>query len=362
MIPAEAILRLEVLPASRLSRLTSDGQGGVLGGACFSHPPLPLDGAPPGTTELPLLAVDMILPPGEEAICEVWHSAEPLESGRHGPIRYRQGETLLFGCVSLDETAGDARAPLLATTEAAYQSIFELLDARGYHALRFWNYFPAINRESHTMERYRQFNIGRQDAFHAHGRPVIGKVPAACALGSAGGGLQIAFLAVRGNVKCVENPRQLSAYHYPSQYGPRSPTFSRAGLVNLGGRDMLFISGTASIVGHQTLHDGDVAAQTRECLQNIAAIVDEANRQAPSADFRLDSLAYKVYVRHPENLATVRREMAQFIGAPVSAVFLQADVCRADLLVEIEASGGHAIGPSQADISSGSTPCLSTIA
>ena len=33
----------------------------------------------------------------------------------------------------------------------------------------------------------------------------------------------------------------------------------------------------------------------------------------------------------------------QFIGAPVSAVFLQADVCRADLLVEIEASGGHAI-------------------
>ena len=139
----------------------------------------------------------------------------------------------------------------------------------------------------------------------------IGNVPAACALGSAGGGLQIAFLAARANVISVENPRQLSAYHYPSQYGPRSPTFARAGLVRLGGRDMLFISGTASIVGHQTLHDGDVAAQTRECLHNIAAIVAEANRQAPGADFRLDSLAYKVYVRHPEDLATVRREMAQ---------------------------------------------------
>jgi len=356
MMTAEAILRLEVLPASQLSCLAGDGQGGVLGGACFSHPARPLDAG-----DLPLLAVDMSLPAGDEAICEVWHSAEPLESGRHGPVRYRQGETLLFGCVSLDEVAVDVRPPLQAATEVAYASIFELLEARGYQALRFWNYFPAINRESHHKERYRQFNIGRQDAFLAHGRSVIGNVPAACALGSAGGGLQIAFLAARTNVISVENPRQLSAYHYPSQYGPRSPTFSRAGLVKLGGRDMLFISGTASIVGHQTLHHDDVAAQTRECLHNIAAIVAETNHQAPGADFRLDNLAYKVYVRHPENLATVRHEMAQFIGVPVSAIFLQADVCRADLLVEIEASGGHAIGPSPADISSGSKPCLSSV-
>lgn len=359
MVPAEDMLRLEILPASQLSRLAGDGQGSVLGGACFSHHARPLD-----TADLPLLAVDMILPQGEEAICEVWHSAEPLQSGRHGPIRYRQGETLLFGCMSLDEAAPhDARAPLQATTEAAYQAIFELLEARGYQTvLRFWNYFPAINRESHSMERYRQFNIGRQDAFLAHGRSVVDKVPAACALGSAGGGLQIAFLAVRANVVGVENPRQLSAYHYPSQYGPRSPTFARAGRVKLGGRDMLFISGTASIVGHQTLHHGDVAAQTRECLHNIAAIVAEANRQAPGAGFRLDGLAYTVYVRHAEDLATVRREMAHFIGAPVSAVFLQADVCRADLLVEIEASGGHAIGSCQADISTGNMPCPTTVA
>ncbi len=359
MMPAEAILRLEVLPASRLSCLAGDGQGSVLGGACFSHPALTLDA---GT--LPLLAVDMRLPAGEEAICEVWHCAEPLASGRHGPIRYRQGDTLLYGCLSLDEaTLQDARSPLQATTEAAYLAIFELLEARGFHTvLRIWNYFPAINRESHTMERYRQFNIGRQDAFLAHGRSVIDKVPAACALGSAGGGLHIAFLATRADVVGVENPRQLSAYHYPSQYGPRSPTFARAGLVKLGGRDMLFISGTASIVGHQTLHHGDVAAQTRECLHNIAAIVAEANRQAPGAEFRLDQLAYTVYVRHAENLAAARHEMAQFIGAPVSVVFLQADVCRADLLVEIEASGGHAIGPSQANRSTGSTPCPTPVA
>lgn len=337
MIPVEAMLGLRILPASGLSRLPR--QDSLLGGACFSHPACALE-----TATLPLLAVDMALLSGDAAICEVWHCPEPLQSGQHGAIRYRQSETLLFGCVSLNEVAGKTHPPLQTTAEAAYQSIFQLLEARGFSAvLRFWNYFPAINQESHGIERYRQFNVGRQDAFLAHGHSVIGNVPAACALGSAGGGLHIAFMATRAAVIGIENPRQLSAYHYPSQYGPRSPTFSRAGLVRLGGRDMLFISGTASIVGHQTLHDGDVAAQTRECLHNITAIVAEANRLAPEADFRLDQLAYKVYVRHPADLDAVRHAMAQFIAAEVPVIFLQADVCRADLLVEIEASGGHAI-------------------
>jgi len=337
LITLAAMLGLSLLPASGMSRLPR--QDGLLGGACFSHPAGMAEG-----DDLPLLTVDMQLLNGETALCEIWHSPGPVQSGRQGAIRYREDDTLLFGCLTLAETSANARPPLQLTTEAAYQAIFELLEARGFGAvLRFWNYFPAINQESHDIERYRQFNVGRQDAFLTHGRAVIGNVPAACALGTASGGLHVAFLATRADVIGIENPRQLSAYHYPSQYGPRSPTFSRAGLVRLGGRDMLFISGTASIVGHQTLHGGDVAAQTRECLHNIAAIVTEANRLAPEADFRLKQLAYKVYVRHPADLAAVREAMAQVIAAPVAAIFLQADVCRADLLVEIEASGGHAI-------------------
>jgi enamine deaminase RidA (YjgF/YER057c/UK114 family) len=337
LIALDALLGLSLLPASGLSCLS--GQDSLLGGACFSHP-----AATAAAGDLPLLAVDMPLLNGEAALCEVWHSPGPMQSGRQGAIRYRENDSLLFGCLDLAETSPDGRPPLQLTTEAAYQSIFELLEARGFGAvLRFWNYFPAINQESHQIERYRQFNIGRQDAFLAHGRTVIGNVPAACALGTASGGLHIAFLATRADVIGIENPRQLAAYHYPSQYGPRSPTFSRAGMVHLGGHAMLFISGTASIVGHQTLHGGDVAAQTRECLHNIAAIVGEANRLAPDAGFRLDQLAYKVYVRRPADLAAVRAAMAEHIAAPVVAIFLQADVCRADLLVEIEATGGHAI-------------------
>ncbi|WP_295446747.1 hypothetical protein [uncultured Thiodictyon sp.] len=345
MTPPGAILRLEYLPVSRLSQPAPDGEPGALGGVCFFHPAIADDGA-----QLPLLSVDMPLLEGGEPICEVWSSQEALRSGRHHGIRYRQGETLLFGCLTLDEATQlhlrDGRTPLQAATQAAYEAIFELLESLGYNAiLRFWNYFPAINAVSHHLERYLQFNIGRQDAFLSHGRGVIGNVPAACALGSTGAALQIAFLAVRAEPLAIENPRQISAYHYPSQYGPRSPTFSRASLVKLHGRNLLFISGTASIVGHQTLHAGDAQAQTRESLHNVAAVVAEANRRAPGAGLELRDLAYKVYIRHPRDLVSVRQEMMKFIGTPVSAVFLQADICRADLLLEIDACGGHAISP-----------------
>jgi enamine deaminase RidA (YjgF/YER057c/UK114 family) len=342
-MPQDALLRLETLPLPELARRLRDGRHRVLGGACFSSLPGVRDEG-----ELPLATVNMSPATGEASICEIWHSAEPLTSGRHGRIRYRRSETLLFGSIGLGETAADARSPLRATTENAYRAIFELLDSLGYSAvMRFWNYFPAINLESHGMERYRQFNVGRQDAFLAHGRSVSGNVPAACALGSAGGDLQIAFLAARATASGIENPRQVSAYRYPSDYGPRSPTFSRASLVELGGRPMLFISGTASIVGHRTLHDGDAAAQTRECMDNIAAIVEVANGRAPQAGFRLDRLAYKVYVRRAGDVPAVQREIVRIAGGQAAAIYLLADVCRSDLLVEIEASGGHAIGRPQ---------------
>ena len=46
----------------------------------------------------------------------------------------------------------------------------------------------------------------------------------------------------------VENPRQVSAYRYPREYGPQSPTFARA-LLPPSPRVPLLLSGTASIDG-----------------------------------------------------------------------------------------------------------------
>jgi enamine deaminase RidA (YjgF/YER057c/UK114 family) len=139
----------------------------------------------------------------------------------------------------------------------------------------------------------------------------------------------------------IENPRQISAYAYPADYGPRSPTFSRASVCRIGDDDVLFLSGTASIVGHRTVHPGDVVAQTRETVRNIEAMIAEANRVAPQAGFTLGNLCYKVYVRHPADVGAIREALQRSLGASARLIFLRADICRQDLLVEIEATAGH---------------------
>ena len=229
--------------------------------------------------------------------------------------------------------------------EAAYRDLFQALEETGCpHLLRVWNYLPRINEDGGGLERYRQFNAGRQQAFIEAGQAIFEGAPAACALGVQRGALSIRFLAGQQPPLPIENPRQVSAYRYPSAYGPRAPTFSRAALAALGGEQLaLFISGTASIVGHATVHAEDVAEQTRETLRNLAVVVDEANRLC-NAGFSVEALHPVVYVRHAADAPQVREVLVDILGphAPLlaHAVYLQADICRQDLLVEIEA---HAV-------------------
>ncbi|MDP2694539.1 MAG: Rid family hydrolase [Gallionella sp.] len=318
-------------------------QNSVLGAICFSADAV--ESRMHAGMEVPCMCVPMQRLDAGESICETWHGSGQLTQGQSGDIHYRHDEGVLFGVITLSETqfeAGADKTPLQQATESAYRQVFALLDTLHYpYLFRFWNYIADINAHSFGLERYRQFNLGRQDAFLAHGRDVVGNVPAACALGLAQGPLTIAFLAGRVAPLNIENPRQISAYQYPQQYGPRSPTFSRASLVRLGQDEVLFISGTASVVGHATLHPADVAAQTRETMTNIEAVLAEANRLANQPGFDLASLHYKVYVRHPTDLAQIRAELERIVGIAPNAVYLQADVCRRDLLLEIEATAAR---------------------
>lgn len=297
---------------------------------------------------IPCINVPMqCLGPGVPS-CEVWHSSGSLKTGRSGDIHYRHDGNVLFGVIELTEADPDGkspRTPLQQATESAYRQIFGLLDTLGYaHLFRFWNYIADINEHSFGLERYRQFNLGRQDALVAHGRDVSGNVSAACALGIRNGPLTIGFLAGQRAPVRIENPRQVCAYDYPEQYGPRSPVFSRASLVRQGSVETLFVSGTASIVGHVTMHPSDVVAQTVETMNNIKAVLDEANRLVKAERFDLPGLHYKVYVRNAADLDLILPELSRCVGETPKAIYLQADVCRQELLLEIEANAAHRLG------------------
>jgi len=314
----------------------------VLGVATFNgaRPAAPAAGGG-ASAGIPVAQVNTpVLPPAEHMF-EVWRCGEAAQSGAHRRVRFRRTADTLFGCIALPEGPGRAHPSLQEATTQAYGEIYATLDAEDCpHLLRVWNYVPDINGDSDGTERYRRFNTARQQALHAGGRPLAGNVPAASALGAgAGSPLVVYFLAARTAPACVENPRQVSAYHYPRQYGTHSPVFSRATLLRQADTVALFISGTASIVGHRSLHVGDTAAQTREALTNIEALLAEANRIAPGAHFSLAALACKVYVRRPADQPVIQRQIDAVLGAGARAIYLQADICRQDLLVEIEAAG-----------------------
>lgn len=299
-----------------------------------------------GTTGLPFQhIVAAQLGRGGAGPAEAWFGALAGREGFAHDVHFRCDAHLLFGVITLAEgdCAGDAGAtPLQRASQRAYESLFRVLAEEGYpHLWRVWNYLDDINGTAAGLERYRQFNIGRHQAFANADRLQGCTIPAASALGVAGGPLSIAFLAARAPCIPLENPRQLSAYRYPADYGPRSPTFSRAALARVAGQEWLFVSGTASIVGHLTVHHGDPAAQTREIVANLEALLAEASRVSTGPAYRLDELSGRAYVRHPEHLAAVQAELVRALGAEAPIVYVHADVCRADLLVELEAQACH---------------------
>jgi chorismate lyase / 3-hydroxybenzoate synthase len=334
-------LQLDYLSSREVASQSSSWWQGVLGVVGFEKTPN-IDCA-----RVPVTA-SMIRSLCANDLCEVWRVADPdvqLSSGSaHARVSYRFSDDLLFGSLTIAERAIDAHSEagaLQRATEIAYQEIFDVLNETEHrHLIRIWNYLPEINAQTGGDERYRHFNSARQTAFRKSGRATMGTVPAACALGSpAGSPLSIYFLAARRPPKMIENPRQTSAYHYPPKFGRHSPIFSRACVWGESGSGRLFVSGTASIVGHETIHPGDVVAQTRETMVNIGALLGEANRIVGGSHYSLNGLKLKVYVRTPSDLPAIEATLSELLSPAASIVYLQADVCREDLLVEIEAVG-----------------------
>ena len=337
-VPASPIpsLRAEWLHADRrLPDPASTATAARLGMVGYGQPA-------PGAPRSTFTPIQARLLADSAAAGMAWQGLGAIETGRTGQVRWQRDAQWLFGAIDLDEADGGADLATLA--RRAYGDLFETLARNGRpQLLRVWNYLPHINAEVGGLERYRQFNQGRQQAFLDAGQAAFEGSPAACALGTRGGPLSVRFLAGLQPALPVENPRQVSAYRYPSSYGPRAPTFSRAALIDAGNDTLLLsISGTASIVGHSSVHVGDVEEQTRETLRNLQAVTAAA-RQRSGADFGLDALDAVVYLRRAEDAPTVRRVLREVLGddAPFlrRAAWVGADICRSELLVEIEAHG-----------------------
>ncbi|HKT26834.1 pteridine-dependent deoxygenase [Dyella sp.] len=257
---------------------------------------------------------------------EVWQVDGEVVCGRPHNVRWSAGGGWLFASIELDErmTGG-----IEGAAQQAYAELHQFMRTRDERCvLRIWNYVADINAGDGDTERYKQFCDGRAAGcgdFFADG------FPAATAIGHHHRDpiLQIYLLACVDGGAAVENPRQISAWRYPRQYGRTSPGFARGML--MPARDALAISGTAAVVGHASAHEGNLEAQLEETLLNLESLLATADMPA---GFDTHS-PLKTYVRHATDAGRIGEMLKRRLpGVPV--LLLHGDVCRRELLVEID--------------------------
>ncbi len=242
------------------------------------------------------------------------------------------------GLASRDETeeaSGRSHEAILAA-----QSI---LDAEGLdfgHVVRQWNYLEEMldirNTGCGDSQGYQAFNDVRSIAY---GRSAFSAgYPAATGIGQRVGGVVIELVAVAPapgvSVEPISNPQQVDAHRYSEDVlvgapaadleNTTSPKFERGKLVTTGDAEIVFVSGTASILGEKTVSPGDVRAQTRTTIENIKEVLGGR---------ALTHL--RAYVKRPGDMEAVR-EVCRAAFGDIPSLYVEADVCRDDLLVELE--------------------------
>ncbi|WP_291218205.1 pteridine-dependent deoxygenase [Dokdonella sp.] len=273
---------------------------------------------------------------GDEVV-EVWRGRAPVRSGFDGALRWSSDGDYLFFAIEVDEAEAGG---LTAAAEQAYRAVTATLDRHALdggapaQVLRLWNYLDAINEGEGDDERYRHFCTGRARGLGERARNGFS---AATAIGRRDGvrRLQVYGLAARAPGRAVENPRQLSAWRYPREYGPTAPTFARAAVT---AADQLLLSGTAAVVGHASQHVGDTAAQVSETLLNLDQLFAVAQRGS-AADIG-EHTVLKAYVREVGEAALVERLVRTRHPRLGGLVLLAGDICRRELRVEIDGVDG----------------------
>lgn len=275
-------------------------------------------------------------PMAQDRVIEVWKSSGTVSCGRHGDIFCSQDDNYLFGHISFDVSNS---FDLDVAVKRAYDQIHSFVRSSSYpYLFRFWNYIPHINQIVDHTERYQSFCAGRYAACSIYPEYEL-SLPAASAVGTLSSEVLITFAAAKYKTSQLENPRQISAFRYPKIYSPKSPLFSRSVCMNheVANIYQLYVSGTASIVGHETQHVGSLAAQAEETFKNIDALlhryadilnVDSVDKVLP--------VSLRFYIRNVGQFEALREIVDGKWPGMENIIFLEADICRRDLLLEVE--------------------------
>ncbi|MBX3359044.1 MAG: hypothetical protein KF745_11540 [Phycisphaeraceae bacterium] len=263
-----------------------------------------------------------------------------LAAGGSAGLEHYRGDGIGMVAAVVPGATSLSTGQLNESVAAVFELVLAGLNEGGFpHPLRTWAFVPGIHDQmDEGLDRYRVFNLGRFAAYtRCFGtRPFAGVLPAASAVGHDGDHLVVCAMGSGVPGVPVENPRQIPAFEYSRAYGPRPPCFARATVASLPLGRRLLVSGTASIRGEDSVHPGSLSLQLEETLANI----DRLARGVPGPDsYSIDGTeTARVYFRRPADRSALRAALSGRLPRTADVEYFPAKICRAELLVEIEAT------------------------
>lgn len=203
--------------------------------------------------------------------------------------------------------------------------------------IRQWNYIEQITGFQGENQHYQSFNNAR-GAFYGETTWPKG-YPAATGIGANVGGVLVdldaaVFTAPDAFATPINNKLQVAAHAYSegvlkkAQNGKATPKFERAKSMTFGKKRFVYISGTAAIRGEESLEGVGLEKQLHITMENIAQLTGGATLQL-----------LRVYLKNPgdyEQAQALMRELVQAYRLDIPISYMCADVCREELLIEIE--------------------------
>jgi hypothetical protein len=230
------------------------------------------------------------------------------------------------------------------------EEIFEWEKMPVSSIVRQWNYIEGITRIDDNCQNYQAFNDARSQFYQK--TTWHSGYPAATGIGIDCGGVIVDLDAIYSNGSDIKifplnNSLQVPAHDYSDAVliaardekccAVTTPKFERGKLVLSGTEGTIYISGTAAIRGEMSLRNMGIGEQTRITLENIEHLVSEETlaNSGTGVFGKVEISSLRIYLKEESFFEPCKRIVDEnYPGVP--AVYLKADICREELLVEIE--------------------------
>ena len=254
--------------------------------------------------------------------------------------------------------ANNLNASIFEQSTQIFETIKRILDKEEMpisSIVRQWNYISQITCINKEKQHYQEFNDARSHFYNQSIWP--SGYPAATGIGTESGGVVVDLFAVRSkgeNVKLypLDNKLQVAAHAYSQEvlvgredkaFKTRTtPKFERGKVVNSLDNALVYISGTAAIRGEGTLAETDIKKQTIITLENIEELISISNLKEAGVEIveptKIKSL--RIYIKAARDYEMAKMVVDKILPN-VPAIYLRGDICRDNLLIEIEGIAGN---------------------